>query len=130
MTREDWDQLPNFAPHEFDSPDLPGSSENMDLDFMLMLQRARTFAGRAFVITSGYRTPTYHRRLGAQGYPTARNSAHLKGYAADIAVTNGEDRAYILAGLLDAGIERIGISRTFIHADADPTKPSPCVWIY
>lgn len=126
----DWDQLPNFAPHEFDSPDQPGSSENMDPDFLADLQRARTFSGVAYVITSGFRTASYHRRLGAQGYPTARNSAHLRGLAADIAASDSTSRAYILAGLIEAGFERIGVASTFIHVDADPTKRSPCVWLY
>jgi uncharacterized protein YcbK (DUF882 family) len=95
-----------------------------------MLQRARIFAGRAFVITSGYRTPSYHRRLGAQGYPISKNSSHLIGHAADIQVQSATDRAYILAGLLDAGFERIGIGKTFIHVDNDELKRSPCIWLY
>jgi len=130
MEPQHWDELPNFAPHEFDSPDCPGSHELMDYDFMHMLQKARIFAGRAFVITSGYRTPSYHRRLGAQGYPISKNSSHLIGHAADIQVQSATDRAYILAGLLDAGFERIGIGKTFIHVDNDELKRSPCIWLY
>lgn len=125
-----WDSFPNFAPHEFSSPDQPGSAENMDPDFLADLQRARTFSGVPYVITSGFRTASYHRRLGAQGYPTARNSAHLLGLAVDIAATDSTTRAYILAGLIEAGFERIGIGQTFIHVDQHPTKKSPSVWIY
>lgn len=125
-----WDDLPNFAPHEFDSPDQLGSSENMDPDFLKDLQRARTYSGVAYVITSGFRTASYHRRLGAQGYPTTRNSAHLLGLAADIAASDSTTRAYILAGLIEAGFERIGIGQTFIHVDQHPTKKRPSVWVY
>ena len=130
METHHWDELPNFSPHEFDSPDCPGSHEFMDYDFMQMLQRARTYAGRAFVISSGFRTPSYHRRLGAQGYPISKNSSHLQGLAADIEVKSSADRAYILAGLLEAGFERIGIGKTFIHCDSDPTKRSRVIWTY
>lgn len=130
MEPHHWDELPNFAPHEFDSPDCKGSHEQMDRDFMDMLQRARIYAGRAFVISSGFRTPSYHRRLGAQGYPISKNSSHLDGQAADIEVTNATDRAFILAGLLDAGFERIGLGRGFIHVDNSQLKRSPCIWLY
>ena len=130
MEPQHWDDLVNFAPYEFDSPDLPGSHENMDYDFMQMLQKARLFSARPFVITSGYRTPSYHRRLGAQGYPISKNSSHLLGQAADIRCDTATDRAHILAGLLDAGFERIGIGKTFIHVDNDQLKRSPCIWLY
>lgn len=125
-----WDQLPNFSRHEFDSPDQQGSGDNMDPDFLADLQRARMYSGVPYVITSGFRTASYHRRLGAQGYPTSKKSAHLLGLAVDIAANDSRTRAYVLAGLIEAGFERIGIAPTFIHADQHPTKKGPCVWLY
>ena len=46
----------HFKTAEFDSPDLAGSGENMNEDFLRMLDNARDLAGIPFKINSGYRT--------------------------------------------------------------------------
>lgn len=119
-----------FNYSEFDSPDEPGSGNLMDQDFLEMLDEARTLAGIPFRITSGYRTQEYHDSLTRRGYPTAKNSAHLKGCAADISCTTSRDRFIIVTALLEAGFDRIGIGDTFIHCDIDWEKNAALIWTY
>tara|TARA_R110000787_G_scaffold229849_1_gene337412 strand:- start:54 stop:425 length:372 start_codon:yes stop_codon:yes gene_type:complete len=121
----------HFVATEFDSPDLPGSgAEFMDEEFLNLLDRARDEAGVPFKITSGFRTPEYNIDLKKRGYAVARNSSHLKGLAADIAVTSSANRLIILESLLFVGFRRIGIGKGFIHVDLDRAKSQDVVWVY
>ena len=114
-----------FNYHEFDSPDAIGSGEQMmDEVFLEMLDKARHLSGIPYIINSGYRTPDYNRKVGK------KDSAHLKGLAADIHCIDSRSRAYIIGGLIDAGFNRIGIAKTFIHVDDDPSKDADVVWLY
>lgn len=130
MTAADWEALPNFTRAEFDSPDEVGSGNRMDADFMHQLQAARDLAGVPFRITSGYRTQKHQDELTARGYKTSKTSAHLRGLAADIATPDSSTRAQVLAGVIEAGFDRIGIGEGFIHVDCDPIKTAPLVWTY
>jgi len=114
-----------FDISEFDSPDEPGSGQYMDDEFLEMLDNARHMAGIPFIINSGYRTKAHNREVGGKS-----NSAHLDGFAADIRATTSRERMWIVASLLEAGFNRIGIGKTFIHVDNDPHKPEECLWHY
>jgi uncharacterized protein YcbK (DUF882 family) len=115
--------LKHFQLSEFDSPDLPNSSLNMNPNFLMMLDKARDIANIPFIITSGYRTKEHNKKIG--GEP---NSAHLRGFASDIKYHNGSDGYKILTALLQAGFTRIGIYKTFIHCDSDPSLPNKVIW--
>jgi len=119
-----------FHLSEFDSPDVEGSGQNMKLDFVRKLDEAREVAGVPFRITSGYRTKEYNKQLKKRGYKASTNSAHLKGLAADIATPNSEIRYKILSALIRVGFNRIGIGKTFLHADTDQTKTPEVCWHY
>ena len=115
-----------FNYHEFDSPDAIGSGEQMmDEVFVQMLDKARHLAGIPFKINSGYRTPERNRLVGGK-----KDSAPLKGLAADIHCVDSRSRGYILGALLEVGFNRIGIAKTFIHVDDDPSKDADVVWLY
>ena len=121
----------HFKLNEFDSPDLPGSgAEFMDQKFLDLLDKARAEAQIPFKITSGFRTPEYNIDLKKRGYAVAKNSAHMKGLAADIAVTSSANRLIILESLLFVGFRRIGIGKGFIHVDLSKTKAQDVVWVY
>jgi len=116
-----------FTHKEFDSPDLPGSGKEMQSSTLAMLDTAREIAGIPFRISSGYRTSSYNQAVGG-----VENSAHTRGYAADIRI-DGFTEAQItrmIAALTIAGFMRIGKAKTFIHVDNDPDKPSPAYWDY
>jgi uncharacterized protein YcbK (DUF882 family) len=114
-----------FDIEEFDSPDLIGSGENMDAEFLEMLDSAREIAGIPFIITSGYRTKAHNKKVGGKS-----DSAHLTGHAADIKVNGSRQRWQIVEACIKAGFTRIGIANTFVHVDNDSTKPKDVIWTY
>lgn len=119
-----------FKTSEFDSPDEPGSGSKMDAGFLRMLDEARHYSAIPYRITSGYRTTAHHLELKRRGYPTAKRSAHLHGFAADIAAPTSQARIMILRGLLLAKFNRIGIGANFIHVDDHPEKTPDVCWLY
>jgi len=113
-----------FTHSEFDSPDLPGSGNDMCSDFLAMLDNARDIAGIPFKINSGMRTIAHNRSIGSKN-----TSSHIKGCAADIHCNNSVDRSKIVAALIQAGFRRVGIGKTFVHCDSDNEKPN-ALWLY
>ena len=120
----DWEEIHNFSAREFDSPDLKGSGDRMEKDFIVKLQKAREIANIPFKVNSGYRTPEHNKKVGG-----VRNSSHLYGFAADIKANTNYKRIRIVIGAISAGIYRIGVARSFIHLDSDPHK-SPSLWLF
>ncbi len=119
-------KLDHFDLEEFDSPDSPGSGkDNMNNGFLVMIDEARDIADISFVVNSGFRTKEYNKKVGG-----VSNSAHTLGLAADIACTDSTKRFIIINALLLSGCTRIGVAKTFIHADIDPTKTQDVIWVY
>ena len=117
--------LRHFKLSEFDSPDQVGSGVKMKPEFLQKLDNARTLAGVAFRINSGYRTPAHNAKVGG-----VADTSHCGGWAADIACSDGNLRFKIIDSLLKSGIQRIGVADSFIHCDCDPTKPAQVIWTY
>jgi len=109
----------------FDSPDQPGSGQQMDKAFLEMLKRAEKYAGFSFSYNSGFRSKTHNQIVG--GVP---NSAHTNGQAVDIKAATIQLRDKIVWAAKKAGFKRIGIGRTFVHLDNDATKPQYVAWGY
>jgi len=121
-----------FKLEEFDSPDEVGSGINMQPSTLEMLDNARDIAGIPFKINSGFRTKSHNAYVGGK-MPDENGkagSSHLYGYAVDISVTSSAQRATVLNALIKAGFRRIGIAKTFIHADNDPEKSQDVYWVY
>jgi hypothetical protein len=89
------------------------------------LEDAREKAGIPFKITSGYRCDAHNASVGGKS-----EGAHTSGYAIDIEASVSPSRLLIVKALLDAGFTRIGVAKTFIHADDDPSKPQKVMWVY
>ena len=128
-----------FKIKEFDSPDVKGSGKNMDDQFLRFINELRKRCKFPFVVTSGYRTPEYHKSLTDRGYHTSPTSAHLKGLAADIVMTDSKKRARFVYEAMNLCSElslpfRVGLAGkskgNFAHIDIDETKKSPKIWIY
>jgi len=113
-----------FITKEFDSPDELGTGSKMDANLLKRLTDARYLAKTPFVVTSGFRTVKHNEKVGG-----SKTSSHLKGLAIDISCTNSSQREKIISALIIAGFQRIGIAKTFIHADTDKSK-SPAIWLY
>lgn len=98
---------------------------NMSPEFIHRLDRARRLAGVPFHISSGFRCARHNEKVGG-----VSESSHVKGHAADIVVFDAPSRLKILRALLDAGFDRIGIGKAFVHVDDDPAKEPDVMWVY
>lgn len=114
-----------FEYREFDSPDIPGSYEHMNVGFLNKLTTARKKAAIAFKITSGYRSPEHNKKVGG-----VANSSHVHGCAADIYAPTSRQKYIIINALLEAGFNRIGVAKNFIHVDNDARKPEDVIFTY
>lgn len=118
--------LKYFKLSEFDSPDEPGSGSKMNKKFLEKLDYARHNAGVPFQINSGYRSKRWNDKI----LQARIGSSHKKGLAADIHCIGSRNRALIIKSLMEVGITRIGIGKTFIHCDVDNIKDQNVVWLY
>lgn len=114
----------HFDSREFRCRD--GSEHPIDPTLIDMLEELRAeLGGLPITITSGYRSPSYNRRVGG-----ARNSYHVKGMAADIQVRGVDvQTVYDAAQRLFPETGGLGLYRRgsggWVHVDA---RPSPARW--
>tara|TARA_R100001443_G_scaffold23563_2_gene35731 strand:+ start:24181 stop:24648 length:468 start_codon:yes stop_codon:yes gene_type:complete len=120
-------EIKYFDLSEFDSPDDSNSGENMDLDFVRLIDEAREIAGVPFKITSGYRTPKHNTAVGGS---ITSSHMNIPCNACDIAIPNSITRYKVIDSLLKVGINRIGIGKNFIHCDTDKNKSQDLIWHY
>jgi len=100
-------------------------------DLLKKLTHARKQANIPFVITSGCRCPEYNKLKSKN--PNSDHLADGVNYACvgvDIQCGNDRDRFIIVKALMDAGINRIGLDKTFIHAGIDERNPGNVIWFY
>ena len=115
--------MKHFTRKEFNCPCC--GANLMEPAFLEMLDKARGIAGIPFKINSGYRCAPHNKNEG--GSPT---SSHVDGWAADINCIGSRHRFIMVDALREAGFERIGIRKDFIHVDCDPQKDERTLWIY
>ncbi len=101
------------------------SLQNMRQGTMFRLDAAREIAGIPFVLNSAYRSVAYEKKKGRAG-----TSSHTKGAAVDIRCNSDANRFKIVDALLRAGFKRIGIGKTYVHADDDESKTQGVIWHY
>lgn len=97
----------------------------LDFDTLRKLNLAREIAGIPFVLTCSYRSSWYDKTKGRSG-----EGAHTLGRAYDIRCTSDSHRFKIVSAALQAGFNRIGIAKTFIHLDDSPKHKQNVVWLY
>jgi uncharacterized protein YcbK (DUF882 family) len=106
-----------FEYEHFDSPDVQGSGQMMDLKVIQMLDKEPIY------ITSGYRTEAHNEKVGG-----VSGSSHLKGLAADVSDNphgtkiDSRNRFLMLQALFAVGFDRMGVGNGFIHVDIDTSK--------
>lgn len=118
-------EMKYFDIKEFDSPDLPGSGNNMDREFLKKLDTIRDECNFPLVIESGYRTKHRNKEVGG-----SIGSSHTRGFAADIKVADSFQRFKLIGVAIKHGIKRIGINKTTIHIDTDKQAPQNVFWHY
>lgn len=94
------------------------SSRALKLGVVFEIIRA-AFGNKPIVVLSGYRTPSWNRKIGG-----ARNSQHVEGRALDLRPPNGVNpKAFyevIKQFALETDIRGIGLYKTFVHVDIRP----------
>lgn len=83
-------------------------------DFRLVagLQSMRDVIGAAITITSGYRCPAHNKDVGG-----AANSQHLRGIAADIAVSGMAPITLLRSAETIPDFAGFGLGGSFVHVD-------------
>lgn len=123
--KADWKRYHNFSKAEFDCKET--GENNMQHEFMMILQYIRTDYAKPMTITSGFRS-TKHS---IEAKKTHSNGEHTQGNCADIACTNSSDRYKLIALALNHGITRIGIAKNFIHLGVGGNGlPNNVIWEY
>lgn len=119
MSKIDWSEYQWFS-REVDFPN--GDPKPELLDF---LERVRNHSMIAMIVTSGVRTPAENEAAGG-----VNDSAHVRGYAADIACPTSRQRDALLRAFYACDGHRLGIGKDFLHFDVDPDKPPEVAWTY
>jgi hypothetical protein len=123
--------MEHFKPHEFNCGcgHCGLGFDDMDPEFLRMLDDTREYAGVAMIIKpprgSAIRCDAHNLKVGG-----SETSSHLTGHAVDVECNTSVKRDRIIRGALQAGFTRIGIAKTFIHLDNDPSKDSHVIWVY
>ena len=89
------------------------SIEDMDEEFLFILDNIRKKAGIPLVLNSAFRSPAYEKKMGRTG-----TSAHTYGKAVDIRCSTSSNRMKIVSAAIACGITRIGIGKNFVHIDS------------
>lgn len=102
------------------------SIEDMEQDFLDLLDDVRRKAGIPLVLNSAYRSQKYEVSKGRTG-----TGAHTYGLAVDIRCNTGQNRLKILKAAISCGVTRIGIGKTYIHLDMGERVGLPsAIWHY
>lgn len=90
------------------------------------LEKMRQLLGnQPMHINSWCRCEPYNTLIGGN-----KNSEHMDGQAADIRVSNSNNRFLTVIAAWMAGFRRIGVAETFVHVDTDVHKPRQVLWLY
>lgn len=115
-----------FSAEEFRRCTPSCSILNMNTEFLNTLDKVRELAHIPLVLNSAFRSVEYEKSKGRAG-----TSAHCQGKAVDIRCNTSANRLTIIRAALAAGIERIGVGKTYIHLDTATDKGHPAgIWHY
>lgn len=120
-----------FPDHEIECKCGCGA-KNLHPDTRRKLNVARELAGIPFVPVSACRCPKHNKAEGGKDHSAHVTTPEQDCRAMDIATPDSRTRYKVLTALLKAGFTRIGIAKTFIHADDGEGAPyAPEVaWLY
>lgn len=95
----------------------------MQPEFLELIDKLRGACGFPFVITSGYRDPS-HPIEAAKSKP----GTHAQGIAADIKVSDWAQAYILMREAFRLGFTGIALGNGFVHVDI--RKTTPVSWIY
>lgn len=104
----------------------PGDHARPSDELLAKLDTLRGVYGAPLYLTSAIRCPLHNEQVGG-----TRDSAHIEGLAADIAVSGSRQRHDLLRLIMKLQLfRRVGIAKTFIHVDVSPSADQDVVWLY
>lgn len=115
----------HFSESEFKRCSPSCSLQDMNQSTMNKFDVARDIARIPLVINSAFRSSAHDKSKGRSG-----TGSHTLGRAIDIRCNTDRNRYIIINALLKAGFTRIGIAKSFIHADDSPNHSTQVAWIY
>lgn len=115
--------MTDFKYFKIEDFDCQETGENeMQEDFIHVLDQLREACGFPFYITSGFRSKNHSAEK-----RKAEPGTHSQGIAADVAVQGGAQRRAIVAHALAMGMS-VGVAKGFVHVDI--RKTTPVLWCY
>jgi uncharacterized protein YcbK (DUF882 family) len=115
----------HFVEKEFQNCSPACSLQDMKQCTITKLDKARDVAGIPFVLTSAYRSPAWDKARGRTG-----TGSHTTRNAVDIRCNSETNRWKVVSALIEAGFNRIGIAKTYVHADDSGTHSINVIWLY
>lgn len=85
---------------------------DMDQDFLYLLGDLRKAFSKPMKVTSGFRCPTYNKKVGG-----SKGSQHMLGKAADISIIDSQTRYLFVKMAYLIGFRGIGCDGAFVHID-------------
>ena len=94
-------------------------------ELLTRLNIMRALYGAPLVVTSGNRCRFWNTHEGGK-----KNSEHLTGEAADVQCTNSVDRWLMDEAARQAGFDRLGLGKDFLHVGVSRELPQKVLWHY
>lgn len=102
-----------------------GSIGDFDIDLITALMRLEAHLRVKLNYNSGYRCNECNEKAGG-----AKNSAHLRGRAVDVAISGSRERYLVLKAALELGFRRVGVGKGILHLDIDTSLDQDVIWLY
>ena len=83
--------------------------------------------GMELTVNSGYRDPAHNKDVGGV---EGSEHTHDPAEGADVFCQRSITRFKMVKALLDMGVKRIGIGKTFVHVGISATHPQDVIWTY
>ena len=112
--------------------------ERMNLRTVNMFQRIRDYLQRAVYVYSGCRCVFWNKQVGGVEYSSHVFTEEKESCAGDLSLVpesekrpmTNEELFMLQRAAQEAGFNRLGIHRRFLHVDDDPEKPKNRMWLY
>jgi len=102
-----------------------GTRDKTSGELILQLTNMEIALGRTLIYNSGFRCGECNKKAGG-----VKNSAHMRGKAADVSCKTSGERFVLVKAALEQGVKRIGIGKGIIHLDVDGSLPQRVTWLY
>lgn len=119
----------NFTRKEIECKCGCGISNISDV-FMQKLQRVREIVDSPIKIISGCRCSIHNKNVGGADASDHVATKTMEGHGVDIVCVNSGKRFLLVNAAIQAGFNRIGIAKSFIHLGDRESNTKNVIWAY